>query len=364
MQRLCQSTLKFFCTGFNDDPENEKKVICLACTDRSGHKPASKMLRTSISTHRHSTSHIHNLETWKALRNSGVRAINPVWTRRGVPQQPVTPAELSLADEFQSSSEDEEDGEDTSRAPSPVYQNWQDIELDCRDEDGNDIIFHIDELVDEEARFRANVERLTRTSHAQFGCDDLGADNEEEVPDVLTSALNQLGLIYSFSRCLLSFMDCLDLEDSDESDREEAVLPEKESCTKGPWAPHGSRTVSMPLGFCFAGVDSRCQMFFLDLLDNLPRLQLSDELLKTILWIMEECGTPDVPSFSRLRKLQEELTRHAAVKPEKHVSALGNIFYMNSPAKLLALVSLVANLKASVAEIFASRTGRTQRSAI
>ncbi|KAJ7772761.1 hypothetical protein B0H14DRAFT_3589979 [Mycena olivaceomarginata] len=40
----------------------------------------------------------------------------------------------------------------------------------------------------------------------------------------------------------------------------------------------------------------------LDLLDNLPRLRLSDDQLKTLTWVMRECGTPDIPSFSALRK--------------------------------------------------------------
>jgi hypothetical protein len=79
-------------------------------------------------------------------------------------------------------------------------------------------------------------------------------------------------------------------------------------------------------------------MFMLDLLDNLPRLRLSDDQLKTIIWVMRECKTPDVPTFSALRKKQAELTKDVNVQTVGHVSALGNEFYMNHPAQLLALV--------------------------
>lgn len=79
-------------------------------------------------------------------------------------------------------------------------------------------------------------------------------------------------------------------------------------------------------------------MFMLDLLDNLPRLRLSDDQLKTIIWVMRECKTPDVPSFSALRKKQAELIKNVNIKTRHHTSAMGNEFYMNHPAELLALV--------------------------
>jgi hypothetical protein len=79
-------------------------------------------------------------------------------------------------------------------------------------------------------------------------------------------------------------------------------------------------------------------MFMLDLLDNLPCLRLSDDQLKTIIWVMRECGTPNVPSFSALRKKQAQLTEAVHIKTTRHASAMGNDFFMNHPAELLALV--------------------------
>ncbi|KAK0447904.1 uncharacterized protein EV420DRAFT_1252490, partial [Desarmillaria tabescens] len=86
------------------------------------------------------------------------------------------------------------------------------------------------------------------------------------------------------------------------------------------WHPHASKT-----------------MFMLDLLDNLPRLRLSDDHLKAILWVMRECGTPNVPAFSALRKMQSSLARTVNLTPKHHTSSLGNHFYMNHPSQLFAL---------------------------
>ncbi|KAJ7882193.1 hypothetical protein B0H14DRAFT_3433567 [Mycena olivaceomarginata] len=88
--------------------------------------------------------------------------------------------------------------------------------------------------------------------------------------------------------------------------------------------------VGVPMG-------PKLHMFMLDLLDNLPRLRLSDDQLKTIIWVMRECGTPDIPSFSALRKKQAQLTKDVNIQTVRHVSAMGNEFYMNHPAQLLAL---------------------------
>ncbi|KAJ7703504.1 hypothetical protein B0H17DRAFT_1157088 [Mycena rosella] len=54
---------------------------------------------------------------------------------------------------------------------------------------------------------------------------------------------------------------------------------------------------------------------------------------------MRECKTPNVPTFSALRKKQVSMTRDVDIKTEHHTSALGNHFYMNHPGKLLALLS-------------------------
>ncbi|XP_006462904.1 hypothetical protein AGABI2DRAFT_152282 [Agaricus bisporus var. bisporus H97] len=52
---------------------------------------------------------------------------------------------------------------------------------------------------------------------------------------------------------------------------------------------------------------------------------------------MKECGVSDVPSFHAVRKMQKDLQDMVDLKAELHTSSLSNHFYMNRPAKLLAL---------------------------
>ena len=79
----------------------------------------------------------------------------------------------------------------------------------------------------------------------------------------------------------------------------------------------------------------------LDMLDNLPRLRLSDDHLRTIIWVMKECGTPCVPTFGHLRKVQEALKTEFRLDPEHHISSTGSHFYMNHSVKLFGLVSIL-----------------------
>ncbi|KAI0309904.1 hypothetical protein OF83DRAFT_1088741 [Amylostereum chailletii] len=107
-----------------------------------------------------------------------------------------------------------------------------------------------------------------------------------------------------------------DEPEDEEDDSEEVDDGEKDEA----WAPHGTKT-----------------MFLLDMLDNFPRLRLSDDQLKAILWVMREAGTPAVPSFKSLRNLQARLTHEVGIDSEEHVSALGNRFFANQPHTLFKL---------------------------
>lgn len=77
-------------------------------------------------------------------------------------------------------------------------------------------------------------------------------------------------------------------------------------------------------------------MFFLDLIDNLPRLRQSDDSMKVIIFILRELGVQNVPSLSALRTFQAKQTQ-SGVCPTHHISSLQNHFYVNHPAKLFAL---------------------------
>ncbi|KAJ6617842.1 hypothetical protein B0H10DRAFT_1796504 [Mycena sp. CBHHK59/15] len=58
---------------------------------------------------------------------------------------------------------------------------------------------------------------------------------------------------------------------------------------------------------------------------------------------MKECGTPGVPSFYALRKMQAKLTKDVGLRPQHHTSSLGNQFYMNHPNDLIRLFKDFAN---------------------
>ena len=83
------------------------------------------------------------------------------------------------------------------------------------------------------------------------------------------------------------------------------------------------------------------QMFILDLLDSMPQLRLSGAIMKSILWALKELDVPNVPSFRQLRSTQKALAKRIYLTPNRHESAMGNIFYQNSLENLLALVSEV-----------------------
>ena len=83
------------------------------------------------------------------------------------------------------------------------------------------------------------------------------------------------------------------------------------------------------------------QMFILDLLDSMPQLRLSGAIMKSILWALKELDVPNVPSFRQLCSTQKALAKRIYLTPNRHESAMSNIFYQNSLENLLALVSEV-----------------------
>ena len=108
------------------------------------------------------------------------------------------------------------------------------------------------------------------------------------------------------------------------------------------YSPYPSKTVSRKCNCVIQPAnipDAHVQMFILDLLDNKPRLQLSDEHMRSILWALRELGVANVPSLKQFRSMQRGLTEKIHVVPRHHISALGNHFYQNSPGALLAFVS-------------------------
>ena len=91
----------------------------------------------------------------------------------------------------------------------------------------------------------------------------------------------------------------------------------------------------------------------LDILDNLPCLCVSNNLLKMFLWILKECGIPNVPSYEAFQKMQSNLQALCGTKPTLSQSALGNIFYVNNVQESIKRVSwsIIWYVKDSIVDI-------------
>ncbi|KAJ6623011.1 hypothetical protein B0H10DRAFT_1637815, partial [Mycena sp. CBHHK59/15] len=74
----------------------------------------------------------------------------------------------------------------------------------------------------------------------------------------------------------------------------------------------------------------------LDIIDNLPRLRMSSNQFKMILWILKECNVSNVPSYNGFRKMQNRLRELCGSAPKSYMSTVGNRFFVNDIRETIA----------------------------
>ncbi|KAF7364109.1 hypothetical protein MSAN_01069900 [Mycena sanguinolenta] len=77
-------------------------------------------------------------------------------------------------------------------------------------------------------------------------------------------------------------------------------------------------------------------VMLLDIMDNLPRCRFTGDQISLILHFATKLGVANVPSLKGFRKIQQSLQSNYGKKPEKSISHLGNVFYMNDIRDTLA----------------------------
>ncbi|KAK7433873.1 hypothetical protein VKT23_020498 [Stygiomarasmius scandens] len=294
--------------GFEEIPDDRARLLCRICSDFSETENIS-IKKTSKSKHLKTEKH---KEALRALTGHAPPSPNPA----PLADRPNPYAELPSARQL-----DQFLVQDEALLDAAVIDPFEDIMMDevtglYNDQSGNPLLFSAGEHETLKERqkaqnFQRKMDNLTYLpSHSLFGhLDSMNAEPNDTV-EPLDNVTAQIAAAIS----------ALDVDELDGRESEEPTYVNSPPSQLTEWFPHSSKT-----------------MFMLDLLDNLPRLRLSDDHMKAIIWVMRECGTPDVPSFTALRKIQGHLAESIGPRSDHHVSPLGNHFFMNHPRRLFAM---------------------------
>jgi len=127
------------------------------------------------------------------------------------------------------------------------------------------------------------------------------------------------------------------------------------------WLPYESKTVSVHFDASYGQslelIFLPMKMFLLDTLDNLPRMHISNSLMNVFLWVLCEAGARDVPSLYHPRHVQTTLRQSCGILTTQHKSPKGNVYSINDPCTLVAMVSNGTLHRLLILLVFDSRTG-------
>ncbi|KAH7905228.1 hypothetical protein BJ138DRAFT_1118659 [Hygrophoropsis aurantiaca] len=285
-----------------------KKAKCAICEPYQKRPDAAWIMRNNVKAHIQSVSHARCIQGW-SIRDEQAASIN---------EAANAAEEAMLEEELAFSNLQSHPIPSTSVNLNALHSRvqtiaeeamWAEYDMDT----GSEQLFHAGTPDDSD----------THHLRLQKVADEFGIWNGELLGRELGANANEfkfdLGDQYDdiFSDMLPDLNPTGgDLDRSDILDGTEISSAQKTQ----PWYPYPSRT-----------------MFLLDTLDNIPRMRISDAQMKLFIWVLQESGARDVPSFYALCKLQKELKNSGGGVPTiPYTSPLGNVYFLNDPRMLIS----------------------------
>ncbi|KAJ6618968.1 hypothetical protein B0H10DRAFT_2371976 [Mycena sp. CBHHK59/15] len=267
------------------DPSS-KKVRCLVCKEGDPMNFGKWITKGSLAGHIKSDAHESHLQN-KQRRLQELE--NNAQKLRDVYSGPEShlpgsqqPPHIPLPSMF-----DCDDGQ----PPSPTYADYAAAGLAAP------IIpthMQLHDPNEERNRLRAEVERMLSQSEQNADKDDI----------TITAMVNAL--------------HSLDLENEEEDELDDDMA-----------------YTHVPVGSAYSPYPNKVTML-LDILDNLPRLRMSSNQFKMILWILKQCNVSNVPSYNSFHKMQDKLRNLCGSEPKSYTSSVGNRFFVNDIRETIA----------------------------
>lgn len=105
-------------------------------------------------------------------------------------------------------------------------------------------------------------------------------------------------------------LDLDEVQDPDEIVQHFSALP-----VENDYSPYPNKLVRMKYILLRQMLTYNIQMMMLDILDNLPRLRMSSNQFRLILWVLKEAGIANVPSYDAFRNIQKQLREACGSEP-------------------------------------------------